>query len=272
MGVRAVSNFSGKRSCHRMPSSGQSAVTDAQIAAIFAATPGAKVWYDPSDITTLQQDSTGIIPVTSAGQEIGRIMDKSGASNHATQAVVTTLPIWQTTYASFDGVDDSWATPSIDFTATNKVTVIVGVRKLSDAAAAILLELSSNFNSGSAFAMVTPAAPAAPNFQFGSRGTGTVGVTVTGFAAPISAVLSGVADISAPFLSLSANRGAAVTSVAGQGVGNYGNYPLYIGRRGGTTLPFNGNIYGLMIFGRLLTAPELALCESYMAQKMGLSL
>jgi hypothetical protein len=43
-------------------------------------------WYDPSDLTTLFQDSAGTTPVTAAGQQVGRINDKSGRGNNATQS------------------------------------------------------------------------------------------------------------------------------------------------------------------------------------------
>lgn len=45
-------------------------------ATLFAASePG--VWYDPSDLTTLFQDSVGTTPVTAAGQPVGLMLDKS---------------------------------------------------------------------------------------------------------------------------------------------------------------------------------------------------
>ena len=53
--------------------------------------------------------------------------------------------------------------------------------------------------------------------------------------------------------------------------GNFGNYPLYIGRRGGTLFPLNGNIYGLIVRGALTTDPLLSAAEAYMATKTGIS-
>lgn len=35
------------------------------------------VWYDPSDLTTLYQDSAGTIPVTASGDPVGLMLDKS---------------------------------------------------------------------------------------------------------------------------------------------------------------------------------------------------
>lgn len=51
-------------------------------------------WYDPSDMSTLFQDSAGTTPVTAVEQPVGRILDKSGRGNHATQATTTKRPIY----------------------------------------------------------------------------------------------------------------------------------------------------------------------------------
>lgn len=49
---------------------------DAVIEALFASgEQGA--WYDPSDLTTMFQDSAGTTPVTADGQPVGLILDKS---------------------------------------------------------------------------------------------------------------------------------------------------------------------------------------------------
>jgi len=67
--------------------------SSASPAALFAnGEPG--VWYDPSDITTLFQDSAGTTPVTAAGQPVGKMLDKSGRGNHATQSNSTQRPIY----------------------------------------------------------------------------------------------------------------------------------------------------------------------------------
>ena len=63
-------------------------------ALLFAANePGG--WYDPSDLSTLFQDSAGTTPVTATGQTVGRILDKSGRGNHATQATAALRPQYQ---------------------------------------------------------------------------------------------------------------------------------------------------------------------------------
>jgi hypothetical protein len=68
----------------------------------------AGAWYGPSDLSTLFQDSAGTTPVTTAGQPVGRMLDKSGNDNHATQATAAARPTYQTgpARATLDKVDD----------------------------------------------------------------------------------------------------------------------------------------------------------------------
>lgn len=52
-------------------------------------------FYDPSDLSTMFQDTSGTIPVTAAGQPIGLIRDKSGRNNRARQTTSASRPIFQ---------------------------------------------------------------------------------------------------------------------------------------------------------------------------------
>lgn len=52
-------------------------------------------WYDPSDTTTLFQDSAGTTPVTASGQPVGLMLDKSGRGHHATQPTAGSRPIYR---------------------------------------------------------------------------------------------------------------------------------------------------------------------------------
>lgn len=243
------------------------------MAALMASFSGPKAQYDPSDISTLFQDSAGTTPVVAAGDGIGRILDKSGAGNHATQTTTPSRPLWQTTYAAFDGTDDSWATPNIDFTSTDKVTVIAGVRKESDALTALFAELSATTNSNNgAFYLAAPASSGSPNFGFQGKGTIAATSVATGFAQPVIAVVSGQLDIAAASTVLRVNGAQVANTVSSLGTGNLGNYPLYVGRRAGSALPFTGRMYGLIIIGRLLSPDEMWVCERYMAQQAGIVL
>lgn len=49
-------------------------------------------WYDPSDLSTQFQDSAGTVPVTAVEQPVGKVLDKSGRGNHATQGTTAKKP------------------------------------------------------------------------------------------------------------------------------------------------------------------------------------
>ena len=235
------------------------------------------VWYDFSDLSTMFQDAAGTVPVTAPGQPVGRVLDKSGNGNHATQSTDTLRPIYQIDANGkpgllFDGVDDFLVTPSIDFSASDKMLVSAGVRKLSDAAAGVVAELSWSLsgNNGTFFL----AAPAAANASFGFASKGTVQKTVSqviaGNAAPVSKILTGLGDISAPFAGLRINGQLVHSLDTDQGTGNYGNFPLYIGRRGGSSLPFNGFIHQLVVRGGALPSEaELLQLEEWIGIRSG---
>lgn len=247
---------------------------EAQIRALFAAgEQGA--WYDPSDLSTLYQDSAGTTPVTAVGQPVGRMLDKSGRGNHASQPTATARPTLQADvsgrkYLQFDGVDDFLVTPSIDFTATDKMTVVAGVRKESDAALAMLMELSTNsaVKPGS-FYWLAPASGAG-TYQWRSVGSTTpTAVDVSGFPAGVSHILTGIGGISTDTSIARVNGTQVGQSAADQGTGSYGNYPLYIGRRGGASLPFKGNLYSLLIRGALSTQAQIEAAERYANMRTG---
>jgi hypothetical protein len=232
-------------------------------------------WYDPSDINTLFQDSAGTTPVTAAGQPVGRILDKSGRGNHATQATAGSRPTYQIDgtgrpYLSFDGVDDFLVTPTIT-PGTDKSQVFVGLRKLSDAATGIVVETSTNFNSFSGVVAIQAPSGALARYAFTSRGTAiATAVTLSVYAAPITNVLTGIGDIAADTSILRVNGVQAASVTTDQGTGNYLAYPMYIGRRAGTLLPFNGYLYSLIVrFGPNLAAGTISETETWMNGKTG---
>jgi hypothetical protein len=234
------------------------------------------VWYDPSDLSTLFQDAAGTTPVTAMGQPVGLMLDKSGRGNHATQSTSASRPILQQDadgrfYLSCDGVDDGMATASIDFTATDKMTVWAGIRKLSDAATGIVAELSSTANSNNGtFYLVAPLGGATVSSSF--RGTSQTFLTVSGLASPISCIITFTGNIAAPMHYIKANAITPISSSISLGSGNYGNYLLYLFRRGGATLPFNGNFYGMVIRGAQSNPKQISQVEKYLAAKTGVSL
>lgn len=176
-------------------------------------------------------------------------------------------------YLKFDGVDDALATGSIDFTATDKMTVVAGVRKLSDAATAVLYELSDISGNGW-FNVAAPAGAGAQKYYFGSKGTVLTSASTTSISynAPNTGVITGIASIGTDVCTLRINGTQAATSATDQGTGNYGNYPLFVGSRAGTSLPFNGHLYQLIVRAAQSTDAQIVSAETYVNGKTGVTL
>lgn len=226
------------------------------------ATTGTKVFYFTATTTT-----TWINPSCGTPALAGEYHEWDNIEVKDVSAGSVTAPYG----LQYDGVDDFLQTASVNFSATDKMFVCAGVRKLSDAAAGILAELSvnTNLNNGAFFI----AAPNAANtFYFASNGTAVNAVTRSSFVSPISAVLTMASNISGPTLDTRVNASASTTSTSTQGTGNFGNYPIYFGRRGGASIPYNGLDFGFVIVGKTLTAAQIASTERWMAQRTGVSI
>ena len=233
-------------------------------------------WLDPSDFSTMFQDTAGATPVTAVGQSVRRWLDKSGRGNHFTQSSTSNAPILQQDaggryFLLFDGTDD-WLQSGTITPGTDKVQVFAGVRKLSDVAAGTVVESSiiATGNQG-AFFLRSPQALSSATHSFLSGGSiYSTTISPTSFPAPITNVLTGLGDISGDSAILRVNGTQAASSATDQGTGNYLAYPHYIGRRAGTSLPFNGRIYQLITrFGPNLTAAQIQQVEAFVNSRTG---
>ena len=158
-------------------------------------------------------------------------------------------------------------TPGID-----KAQVFAGVRKLSDAAAGALIESSASTANNPGVVGIFAPGGAAANYSYRSQGSavGNISTTPSTFTSPITNVLTGIGDIAGDVATLRVNGVQAATSATDQGTGNYLAYPLYVGRRGGTSLPFNGRLYQLLVrFGANLDASTIAATEAFVNSKTG---
>jgi hypothetical protein len=179
-------------------------------------------------------------------------------------------------YLRADGVDDGMVTNSIDFTATDKMTVVAGVRKLSDAAFMAIAELSSDPNTVNGSFSISAALLRTDRQTWSSIARGTTnsqgGARV--FASPDTRIATALLDIGAAtpqtenVLRLNAVQQTLDFSDSNNaGTGNFGNYPMFIGRRGGTASPFNGRLYSLIVRGAQSTAAQIAATETYVNSK-----
>ena len=197
--------------------------------------------------------------------------DISGNGFHFTQSTDASRPTYQVdgngnAYLDFDGTNDFMVTASVDLTATDKVTLFGGCYKESDAAVGMIIESSTSASSGTTFGAFTfyaPSGAAAANYLFGLKGSSSItSWNAATYAAPHLAVFNCVFDIGGAGRAseIRPTINGATPSLGGAGAsagtGNFGNYAVYIGRRGGTSFPFNGRIYPFGFIGKACTGGE----------------
>jgi hypothetical protein len=90
--------------------------------------PGA--WYDPSDYTTLFQDAAGTTPVTAVEQTVGRMLDKSGNGNHATQSFPASRPTLSARYNLLTSTE-TLATQSVTTQAVTQTLRFTGAGSIT---------------------------------------------------------------------------------------------------------------------------------------------
>ena len=100
-------------------------------------------WFNPEDMSTMYQDAAGTIPVTAAGQPVGKILDVSGNGNHATQPITSARPTLvqiNGLYAlSFDGIDDYLNLPYLGLYANGSTSIIAALDSRTQATNAALV-------------------------------------------------------------------------------------------------------------------------------------
>jgi len=223
---------------------------------------------DPNSSTFSGDGTSGVFiwgAMLNPGSSAGTYQRIAAATDYATTGFLPYLALV---------TDDSMATGSIDFSATDKMAVVAGVTKNNDASAQIICELSATSSTGNngSFAIISALSPS--NYAFYLYGTALASRTATTYASPITNVLSVKYDISQSTVpnEVAPQINGVIPTLAdagGAGTGNFGNYPLYIGRRNNASLPFDGRIYQMVVVGKTLSASELASTEAFVNTKTG---
>jgi hypothetical protein len=180
-------------------------------------------------------------------------------------------------YLRFDGSDD-WLQTGTITPGTDKVQVFAGVRKLSDAAAGILAEFGPVSTTAGVFSLFASGGTSNRSWAWSTAQPQSF-IGTADLPAPVTATMSAIMDRSAANAAQKLGprlNGATPTLsdvVEAAATGNFLAYPLYIGRRGGTSNPFNGHLYSLTVrFGPNLDAATIANAEKYVAGKTGVTL
>ena len=196
----------------------------------------------------------------------------------------TTLPSYQRIAAATDydtagfplylktnGISSAMQTNSIDFTATDKMTIVTGVRRLGSDRSKIILEFTPLVsNTGGVAIYENDLTTGDYNFQMQN------GYRYSALSAPSSNVLSVNYDRSqiSTNLQISPRINGAVPTLTSSGspvaASNFVSNSLYLfARNNGASLWFNGQFYGAIICGASKTTAEIQQAESYENQKAG---
>jgi hypothetical protein len=193
---------------------------------------------------------------------------------------VTEAGVPSVSYLFFDGVNDSMSTSSINFTATNKMNVFVGARKLVDTGFQSIVELSptADTNAGSFCVGSSTLNGDVSRRTWASVLAGTSAGILGGafvYAAPLTGVLAALYDIAQStsdtenILRVNGVQQTLALSPGTAGTLNFNAYPLFIGARNGAGNFFNGNIYSIIVRGALSSSILTSATEGWVASKTG---
>lgn len=171
-------------------------------------------------------------------------------------------------YIKTDGVDDFLTVSAINFSGTNKMSAFAGARKTSANTISCLLELTADFaatNGG--FGIFAP--NNTNQYETESRGTAyqVAGTTSSAYASPVTNVIGGLGDISAPSITLRLNGSQISTNTSSQGTGNYASAAFFMFRRNGANYAFGGRAYGIIVRGASSTSTEISNTETWLNGK-----
>ena len=253
--------------------------TDGPGALFDAGQPG--VWYDVSDMSTLFQDAAGTVPVTAVGQPVGRVLDKSGRGNHATQTTATSRPVLGQDGNGkrcliFDGIDDWLSTDvPVDLSSPSGLSVFASVRQLSDSTG-MILESGTNAwditsNPGTWFmSSRTGASPL--NREVGAGGTSRLAASVVTAATPVTLARSMLTSIPGGYVTARAAGYSDSTTSGSMGAAGFAARTLFVGRRAGLVYTFEGNVYGVLVTGKVVDGAELTMLDGYFSRIAGLAI
>ena len=222
-----------------------------------------EAWYDPSDLSTLFQDDAGTTPVTTNGDPVGLMQDKSGNGNDASESVSANRPSYPG--LAYDGVDDELRITvglgSTDFIIstvigtqglTGRRPSVFGFGSFNNTSEAMLLYANTNFGTASdemrLFGLGTEIL-IGPDI----RNTGDIVVTVVRENNTFSLYINGT------FFS----SGSASGSVSSTGL--IGSWPV-------DARHYNGDKIGEMVIAKTSSEPTRLKIESYLASEAGIAL
>jgi hypothetical protein len=226
--------------------------------------PSCSLWLDAADATSLFKDTAGTLPVTTNGDIVRRINDKSGNSRNATTASTSGLY----TLAQLNGNSSirapvasylGFATPSFIISAEDRVTCFIVVQQNSTLAGnvafidanttTLLIQRESAFIRTIASQVAITTANAGMLTNIGNPNI--YEITFDGGSGTIISYLNGSSQASNTLGSGGDLRNSTVVSIAASST-------------------FYGNLYEVILYSRVLSTGERQQVEGYLALKWGL--
>lgn len=216
------------------------------------------------------QDAGRTLPVTAVGQSVNSWLLYTAAG--PIYVTVTGAPTYQIHTNGKHCLQFSGAqllqTPSIT-PGTSKVQAFAGVRKLSDAGSALVMETGTGAGS---FSLNAPRDTATANYGFTSRGASANADarSTSTFAAPHLAVIGGIGDTASNVSQMRVNGAVSGSAATVQGGGNYAASVVNIGGRGAGGQRANMLLFSTYVrFGPDLTADQIAQIEAWHNARTG---
>lgn len=258
--------------------------SDASWTPLLLFTGGARGgWWDPSDLSTLFQDTAGTVPVTAPGQAVALFRDKSGNGNDLTQTSPAARPVLQNdginNYLQFSGNQYLLRAANIALAPQTDSWFSVAGAKFDDGLAGRSIYARSlagasggrysNHRTGSGTLIAFYDGPNNGGVQVGPNDTN---ISKRIVAATVDRVNGKVDErfdaLSVGNLAFTPDSGTSRTSAFRFLMGAYND-----SSDTGIINPMNGRIYGLVLcFGEAINSNNRALAEVWMSDRCGVPL
>jgi hypothetical protein len=236
-------------------------------------------FYDPSDLSTLFQDSSGNTPVTSDGDPVGLMLDKSGNDNHAFQTDNTSRPVYKTDgnlhWIFGDGSNHFLITDEIAPIARDSTGLHFSMAAKSNQPPLRVSQYSSPTNSRN-FSTVALGGNLPQDYYAGVQLASSFQIpklAEVAFNINNSHVFSfkweGPNSYNKGQLNNETVRNSPETLAS---VGTFTSQPLEIFSINNGTLLTEGRVYGIFVIGDVLTETQSNRLKEYMASKGGVTL
>jgi len=154
---------------------------------------------------------------------------------------------------------------------TDKVSVFSGLTKASDAGNGTVYETSAAADANNGAFLLRAPSGGLSNYQTTLRGTLVGQTTPSPYVAPITNVVTVLGSLGED-INIARINGTVFSTSTDLGTGTFLSYPLYVGRRAGSTLPFNGRLFQLVIRGEATDSVTVGNAERWVGQLTGVAL